>query len=411
LDLLFPPGKPARIPIVAITGTNGKTTTCRMIASILKMAGRRVGLTTTDGIYIDGTQILKGDMSGPQSAQMVLQNPTVEHAVLETARGGILRAGLGFDRCDVAVVTNVTGDHLGLGGIDTVRDLARVKAVVPASTFRDGHSVLNADDYWCREMESRARGDVIYFTVDEHNEKVQEHLRARGKAVVLRQTPRGEVIYMIDGRRETAVLDVRHIPATFEGRARVNVKNALAATGAAWGSNVSLDAIRNGLRAFAASFFQAPGRLNLLELTGFRVIVDYCHNVPGMLELVEFVRRLAPHRAIGMVAMPGDRRDEDIREFAALAASVFEEVVVREDANPRGRKRGEVAGIIRDALTENGLTADRVTIVLDELEAAESILDRARPDDLVVLLADRPAEIWELVSGRSSRQWQATPVA
>lgn len=411
LDLLFPPGKPARIPIVAVTGTNGKTTTCRMIANILKMAGRRVGLTTTDGIYIDGTQILKGDMSGPHSAQMVLQNPTVETAVLETARGGILRAGLGFDRCDVAVVTNVSGDHLGLGGVESVRDLARVKAVVPAATFRDGYSVLNADDYWCREMEKRARGDVIFFSVDEQNERIQEHLQARGKAVVLRQTTRGEEIYMIDGRRETALLDVRHIPATFEGRARVNVKNAMAAVGAAWGCNISLDCIRNGLRSFTTSFYQAPGRLNLLELTGFRVMVDYCHNVPGMQELVEFVRRLAPHRAIGVLAMPGDRRDEDIREFAVLAAEVFDEVILREDANRRGRRPGEIAEIMHDALLGKGFGPERITIVLDEIEASTAALDRARPDDLVVLLADKPAEVWELVTSRSRRQWQAEPVA
>ncbi|MDQ3547330.1 MAG: cyanophycin synthetase, partial [Chloroflexota bacterium] len=170
LDLLFPRGTPSRIPIVAVTGTNGKTTTSRMISTILKMAGKRVGMTTTDGVYIDGTQILKGDMSGPHSAQMVLQNPTVEHAVLETARGGILRSGLGFDRCDVAVVTNVTADHLGLGGIDSLRELARVKAVVPAATFRDGFVVLNADDPWCVEMTSRSRGEVIFFSMDEENE-------------------------------------------------------------------------------------------------------------------------------------------------------------------------------------------------------------------------------------------------
>jgi len=403
LDLLFPRGEASRVPIVAVTGTNGKTTTCRMIAHILQMAGRRVGLTTTDGIYIDGTQILRGDMSGPQSAQMVLQNPTIDHAVLETARGGILRSGLGFDRCDVAVVTNVAGDHLGLGGINTLRDLARVKAVVPAATFRDGHVVLNADDKMCIEMESRSRGDVIYFTMDEDNEKVREHLRARGKAVILRKSGGSEVIFLAEGKRETAVLDVRHIPATFEGRARANVKNALAATGAAFGSNLPLEAIRTGLRSFSTSFYQAPGRLNLLEVGGYRVIVDYCHNPHGMEELAEFIRRMVPTRTIGMIAVPGDRRDEDVKRFTEVAAPVFDEFIIREDTNPRGRERGEVADLITQTLFENGVTHDRVSIVLNELDAAAAAMDRAKPDDLVVLLADKPAEVWELVVARTGR--------
>jgi len=410
IENLFPRGEPSRIPIVAVTGTNGKTTTSRMIAHILKMAGRRVGLTTTDGIYVDGTQILKGDMSGPNSAQMVLQNPTVQTAVLETARGGILRSGLGFDRCDVAVVTNIAADHLGLQGINTLQDLARVKAVVPASTFRDGYVVLNADDRWCVEMTSRARGEIIFFTVDENNEKVREHLRARGKAVILKQDRGNEVIYLADGRRETAVIDVRHIPATFEGRARVNVKNALAAVGAAYGCNIGLESIRNGLRTFTTSFFQAPGRLNMLELGGYRVVVDYCHNVAGLTELADFVKRMVPARAIGMIAMPGDRRNDDIERFGTIASDIFDEYVIREDTNRRGRAPGEVANLLRDTLINNGVDSSRIRIELDELEAANALLDQARPEDLVVLLADKPAEVWETVVQRSKRDWAAERV-
>lgn len=411
LDTLFPRGTPSRIPIVAVTGTNGKTTTSRMIAHILKMAGRRVGLTTTDGIYIDGTQILQGDMSGPHSAQMVLQNPTVEHAVLETARGGILRSGLGFDRCDVAVVTNVSADHLGLAGIDSLRELARVKVVVPASTFRDGFVVLNADDPWCLEMTSRSRGEIIFFTMDENNEKVREHVRARGKAVVLREWKGGEVIFLVEGKRETALLDVRYIPATFEGRARVNIKNAMAAAGAAYGSNVGLEAIRNGLRSFSASFFQAPGRMNLLEVGGQRVIVDYCHNVAGLEELAEFVKRMMPTRTVGMIAMPGDRRNEDIERFGSIAATMFDEIVIREDSNPRGRQRGEVAGLLQQTLIENGVAPERIAIVLDEIEAANTAMDSGQQDDLIVLLVDKPAEVWETVVARSTQGWSDERVA
>jgi cyanophycin synthetase len=401
LNLLFPSGSPSRIPITAITGTNGKTTTARMIAHILKMGGKRVGLTTTDGIYIDGTQILKGDMSGPQSAQMVLQNPTVEHAVLETARGGIVRAGLGFDRCDVSVVTNVTGDHLGVGGIDTIEQLAEVKAVVPAATRSDGYSVLNADDEWCRRMERRARGDIIYFTIDEENEVVRSHLRSRGIAVMLRRFGETENICIAEGKRETIILDVRHIPATFEGRARVNVKNALAATAAAHASNVPLETIRTGLRSFSTSFFHVPGRLNLLEAGGYRVIVDYCHNVAGMQELSEFIRRLVPTRTIAMIAMPGDRRDEDIRRFGAIAAQTFDEVVIREDYHSRGREPGEVASILMQTLLENGVPDRRISVILNELEATSGVMDRASQDDLIVLLADHPDEVWEAVVSRT----------
>jgi cyanophycin synthetase len=413
LDLLFPRGTPSRIPITAVTGTNGKTTTCRMIAHILKMAGRRVGLTTTDGIYIDGTQIFKGDMSGPQSAQMVLQNPTVNHAVLETARGGIIRSGLGFDRCDVSVVTNVTADHLGIGGINTIEELAEVKAVVPAATHRNGYSVLNADDPMCLRMERRARGQTVYFTTNEDSEVVREHLRTRGVAVILRQVQGSEFIYIAEGKRETRLIDVRHIPATFEGRARVNVKNALAASAAAYASDIPLDAIRNGLRTFSTSFFHTPGRLNLLEIGGYRVIVDYCHNPGGMEELAEFVRRLMPTYTIAMLAMPGDRRDEDIQRFGAIAATVFDEVIIREDQHTRGRQPGEVAGILKAALTENGVPEERITVVLDELEAANTALERAGQDQLVVLLADQPAEVWETVVRRNTEQWKAgefTPV-
>jgi cyanophycin synthetase len=401
LDTLFPAGTPSRIPIIAVTGTNGKTTTCRMLAHIVKMSGKRVGLTTTDGIYIDGTQILKGDMSGPQSAQMVLQNPTVEHAVLETARGGIVRSGLGFDRCDVSVVTNVTGDHLGVGGIDTIEQLAEVKAVVPASTWNHGYSVLNADDKWCLKMERRARGEVIYFSMNENNETIRTHLRSRGIAVFLRQQGETETICLAEGKRETTILNVRDIPATFEGRARVNVKNALAATAAAYASNISLQTIRTGLRTFSTSFFLTPGRLNLHEAGGYRVIVDYCHNVAGMHELTDFVSRLNPSRALAMISMPGDRRDEDITKFGAIAAESFDEIIIREDSHTRGREEGEVANLLKSALEQAGFSSKKISIVLDELDATEEVMRRAQQDDLVVLLADSPEAVWNAVVSRT----------
>ena len=397
IELLFPRDEPSRVPIVAITGTNGKTTTSRMIAHILKMAGRKVGLTTTDGIYIDGTQIAAGDMSGPGSARMVLQNPTVDTAVLETARGGIVRSGLGYDRADVAIVTNVAADHLGLGGIHTLDDLARVKGVVAASTYRRGTTVLNADDERCLAMTKLTKAKVCLFSLRPDEEPalsaLDRHLKGRGTAVVVRDTPRGEAICLID-RRQTSLLLVGDIPATFEGRARVNVANALAATAACVALEVDPDAIRLGLRTFTTSYFQTPGRLNMIDYRGGRVLVDYCHNPAGMAAMADFIHRLEPRHSLAMIAIPGDRRDEDIRAFGLVASGAFDEIIVREDRNTRGRARGEVAGILRDALLEGGMAADRITVETDEHRAFRQALERTRPEQVTVLLVDHPATTW-----------------
>ena len=408
IERLFPRGADSRVPILAVTGSNGKTTTTRMLAHILKMNGQRVGMTTTDGIYIDGTQILRGDMSGPQSARMVLQNPTVEVAVLETARGGILRQGLGFDRCDIGVVTNITGDHLGKSGVDSIRQLARIKAVVPRSVFRNGFSILNADDPRCMAISKYARGDLVLFSTDDHNPRVREHVRSRGIAIVLRETAQGEMIFILEGRRETAVLNVRQIPATFEGRARFNVKNALAATAAAYVAGCGIETIRTALRSFTTSFYQTPGRANVASVHGFQVLIDYCHNPAGLEELADFVSRLMPKRTIAMIAMPGDRRNEDIATFGQIAASAFDMFVVREDKHPRGRRPGEVSDLLRQALIDNGVEPGAIRVIRDELEAAQAALDTAESDDLVLLLADTPEKVWEIVTNHSLAE-QSSP--
>jgi cyanophycin synthetase len=402
IDMLFPPGRPSRVPIVAVTGTNGKTTTSRMIAHIMKTAGRKVGMTTTDGIYIDGTQIAAGDMSGPTSAQMVLKNPAIDFAVLETARGGILRSGLGFDRCNVAVVTNVASDHLGLKGINTLSELARVKEVVPQSVLPDGASVLNADNPYTVEMARTARGEIIFFSVDEENPVIRDHLRERGKAVVLRSTRHGEMITLIEHRRDTSLLLAEEIPATMDGRVRVNIQNAMAAAAAAFALDVQLEYIRNALRTFTSSFFQTPGRFNLLEIDGRKVLLDYCHNVAGLESMADFVKRMDADRTIAMIAIPGDRSDEDITAFGRLAGDTFDEIVIREDVNPRGRQRGEVAGMLHDAISSAKPENGRVDIILDELEAAREAINRADRNDLVVLFADRPALVFEQLTGRSA---------
>nr|MDQ3043814.1 Mur ligase family protein [Chloroflexota bacterium] len=396
--MLFPQGGLSRVPIVAVTGTNGKTTTSRMIAHIMKIAGRRVGMTTTDGVYIDGTQIMSGDMSGPSSAQMVLKNPTIDYAVLETARGGILRSGLGFDRCNIAVVTNVASDHLGLRGVESLAELARVKAVVPASVLRDGATVLNADNQWTVDIARSARGEIIFFAMDEENAVVRDHIRERGRAVVLRQSRQGEMITVIEHKRETSLLLASQIPATFDGRARVNIANALAAAGAAVADDCQLEHIRHALRTFTSSFFQTPGRFNLVEQGGKRILIDYCHNVAGLEAMADFLKRMDVERSIAMISMPGDRSDDDVNAFGELAGKTFHELIIREDRHTRGRARGEIAEMLRTAANRAGLPNESITIILEELEAARIAVARASKSDLVVLMADQPVAVWEQIT-------------
>jgi cyanophycin synthetase len=419
IDGLFPPGSSARIPILAVTGTNGKTTTVRMIAHILKLMGRRVGMTSTDGIVIDGRMIKKGDMSGPKSAQMVLQNPTVDTAVFEVARGGILREGLGYDRNDVAVVTNVTGDHLGLGGIDSIGQLANVKGVVVEAVPRSGTAVLNADDPHVARMGRHCAGRVVYFSLATEKgmdgfDRVDGHLGRGGAAFGIDPTPEGDLIVLRLGARTMPVLYTHLIPATFGGRARMNVANALAAAAAAWAVGAHLHDIRQGLRTFSTSFFQAPGRLNLIEIGGIKVVIDYCHNVDGMRQLADFVERMVSEpdvrggrskgaaartngnrprtgRAIGVIGIPGDRRDEDQHDYGAIAAGAFDEIYVREDRNLRGRPPGETAinvlGGVKDARA-NGARTAKAEKILDEMTAVRAALRRAAPGDLVVMCVD-----------------------
>jgi cyanophycin synthetase len=412
---LVPPGTAARIPIIAVTGTNGKTTTVRMVSHILKLMGRRVGMTSTDGIVVDGRLMKKGDMSGPKSAQMVLQNPTVDTAVFEVARGGILREGLGYDRNDIAVVTNVTGDHLGLGGINTLGQLANVKGVVVEAVPRSGTAVLNADDSHVYRMGRHCAGSVVLFSMattpsEDGYDRVDGHASRGGAAFALEPKPDGELIVLKHGPRKMPVLYTHLVPATFGGKARMNVANALAAAAAAWATGAHLHDIRQGLRTFSTSFFQAPGRLNLLDVNGIRVVIDYCHNVDGMRQLADFVTRMIAEpakagragipsgdghrsgRAIGVIGIPGDRRDEDQREYGAIAAMAFDELIVREDRNLRGRASGEsatnVVDGIRSSRANGGSRARRAERILDELDAARAALRRARPGDLVVMCVD-----------------------
>jgi cyanophycin synthetase len=421
IDLLFPPGTPTRIPIVAVTGSNGKTTTVRMISHIFSRMGRKVGMTTTDGIYIDERLVKKADASGPKSAQMVLQNPRVDFAVFEVARGGILREGLGYGRHDVGVVTNVTGDHLGLKEIQTLEQLAEVKRVVVEAVPRSGTAILNADDPLVAEMRKHCSGSVILFSMQEENELVERWVRRGRKAVTLDRDERGERIVIREGRRVMPIAYTHLLPATYEGRARMMVQNAMAAAAAAHAAGAHLHDIRQGLRTFSASIFQAPGRLNLFDLNGVKVLIDYAHNPHGLKAVGEFVEQVTSESPTGsgipgaaswsanlrvaVVATPGDRREDDMRELGRVAARFFDEIIVREDENPRGRRKGETAELVMEGVQEamrNGARAGNAEIVLDETDAVRRALDRSRPGDLVVVCADHASEVVGELDARRS---------
>lgn len=409
VDLLFPPGSPSRVPIVAVTGTNGKTTTSRMLAHIMKGLGNKVGMTSTDGIVIDERLVIRADASGPRSAKMVLQNPRVDLAVMEVARGGILREGLGYDRNDVAVVTNVQPDHLGQRGIETVEQLARVKSVVVEAVPRDGFAVLNADDPLVRLMRRRCSGTVIWFSLAEPGSEVREfidaQLRNGARAVVLDPSDRGEMIVLRQGKRSMPLAWTHLLPSTFGGTARMNVANALAATGAAFALEAPLHEVRQGLRTFDTTYYQSPGRLNRIDVNNVEVFVDYCHNPPGMERVGEFVEGYVSHRQgstsnrisrIGMVGAAGDRRDDDIRELGRVAAKFFDVLVIREDEHLRRRAQGEAAALLDEGAQEAMAAGARcrvTNVVPDETEATRHAIVRANPGDLVMLCVDKHAQV------------------
>ncbi len=397
IDMLFPPGTPTRVPVAAVTGTNGKTTTSRMLAHILKMTGYTVGMTSTDGVYIDGKLSLAGDMTGPKSAQMILRDPAVDAAVMETARGGMVRAGLGYQHCNVAACLNVAADHLGLGGIETLEDLALIKRV-PIEIATDA-AVLNADDPLCLQMADYTEAKrLCYVTMNPSHGLVRQHIRAGGEAFVLEQALNGHMIAIYDGETHTPLLWTHLIPATIEGRAMHNVQNAMFAAALAYNMGISIEDIRHGLRTFDSTFFQAPGRMNIYSEHPFKVILDYAHNGAAVKAMCELVQRFEVEgRKIVVLAAPGDRRDEDIREIAAMAAGNFDHYICRRDDNPRGRGPEEVPVMLKDRLLEAGIPMDIIDVIPDEQEATLHALEIASAGDLVLILGDNIKRTWKQI--------------
>jgi cyanophycin synthetase len=397
MDMLFPPGTAAAIPIATVTGTNGKTTTARMLAHIHKMNGRVVGLATTDGVYIDGQRSVEGDLTGPTGTQMVLRDPTVDLAVLEVARGGLLRSGMGTRYCDVGAVLNVAADHLGLDGVDTVEDLARVKRIV-VEVARDT-AVLNADDPLVLSMADYTKAkNIMYVTANPSHELVREHIRAGKAAVVLEKGIAGDMITLYDKSQHLPLLWSHLIPATMEGRALFNVQNAMFAAAMAYAMGLKIDGIRHGLRTFDTTFFQAPGRLNVYEEHPFKVIVDYGHNPPAVRAMCDLVQRLdVPGRRLVVLTIPGDRRDEDALEVARAAAPHFDHFILRRDDNLRRRGPDEIPALLMRGLLEAGVPEERMSIIPDEQQATDAGLRMARPGDLLLLFAENLTRTWKQV--------------
>ncbi len=397
MEMLFPNAAPSRIPIAALTGTNGKTTTARMLAHVLKMAGFVVGQTSTDAVYIDGNVTVKGDMTGPVAAGMVLRDPTVDMAVIETARGGIVRAGLGYRFCDVGAVLNVTSDHLGLGGVDSVEGLAEVKRLV-VEVAKDT-AVLNADNEHTLKMAAYTSAKhILWVTRSPDHPLVREHIKLGKRAVVLEQGLNGDQIVIYDNGSQLPLIWTHLIPATVEGKALHNVENAMFTAAMAYSLGLSLDQIRTGLRTFDNTFFQSPGRMNIFDEHGFRVILDYGHNEAAVGAMVDLVERLQPlGKRIVCVTCPGDRRDEDIRDIAAKVAGHFDTYLCHVDDNPRGRAPDEVPALMKAALIEFGVPEDAIELPGGETEAVQAALEMARPNDLVLIFCDGITRSWKQI--------------
>lgn len=383
MDMLYPPGSTARIPIVAVTGTNGKTTTTRLIAHMARMKGFKVGYTTTDGVYIQNRMLMQGDCTGPASAEFVLKDPTVDFAVLECARGGLLRAGLGFKRCDVGIVTNVAADHLGLKGIHNIDQLSRVKGVIPEVVLPDGYAILNADDDRVYDMRNNVKCKVALFSMDENSERIRKHMRNAGLSAIYENG----FITIAKGEWKMRVTKAVNVPLTMGGRAAFMIQNVLPAVLTGYVRGFGIEDIKVALESFIPSPSQTPGRLNLFEFKNFNVLLDYAHNPAGFRALQKFIEKMDGSPKVGIIAGVGDRREEDTTELGRIAAEMFDEVIIRQDRNLRGRSEQELI----DMLTAGIRQVDpnkKVTVIPSEPEAIDYAIKNAKKGSLIVLSSD-----------------------
>ncbi len=383
IDMLFPPGTSSRIPIIAVTGTNGKTTTTRLMAHMVKTMGFKVGFTTTDGIYIQNRMLQAGDCTGPVSAEFVLKDPTVNFAVLETARGGILRAGLAFSFCDIAIVTNVAADHLGLKGINTVEEMARVKAVVPESVHVDGYSIINADDDLVYEMRKQLHCKIALFSLNENNPRIIRHCNEGGLATIVENG----YVTICKGTWKIRVDKVVNIPLTFSGKAVFNIQNILPVVMAGFLRGFKIEDMRLALETFIPSPTQTPGRMNMFQFRNFQVMVDYAHNTAGFQAIAKFLEKIDATPKIGIIAGVGDRRDEDIVNLGKIAAQMFDRIIVRQDRNLRGRSEQEIIDLMLDGIKSVDVSKE-VEVIPTESEAIDHAIATAPKGAFIVICSD-----------------------
>jgi cyanophycin synthetase len=393
IDKLFPrKGDTGRIPIVAITGTNGKTTTSRLMAHIAKMNGYRVGYTTSDGVYIQNRLLMTGDCTGPASAEFVLKDPTVNFAVLECARGGLLRAGLGFKKCDTAIVTNVAADHLGLKGIHTVEQLAKVKGVIPETVLPDGYAILNADDDLVYDMRRSVDCNVALFSMDENNPRIKALQRLNGITAVYENG----YVTICRGEWKMRLMKAENIPLTYGGKAKFMIQNVLAAVLAAHVQGISIEDMKAALETFIPSASQTPGRLNLFEFNNFTILLDYAHNPAGMRALQKFTDELECTKKVGIIAGIGDRRVEDNNEMGAIAAEMFDEIIIRQDKRLRGKTEEELIKMLDDGIKMKDPNK-KTTIIPSEKEAIKYAVKNAEKGSLIILCSDVIPDALDLV--------------
>ncbi|SHJ11222.1 cyanophycin synthetase [Geosporobacter subterraneus DSM 17957] len=397
---LFPDDQSYHIPLVSVTGTNGKTTTTRMINAILKEAGYCVGMTTTGGIYIDNQCIEKGDTTGPGSARQILMNKKVTAAVLETARGGIVNRGLGYDLADVGVITNITDDHLGIDGIETMEDLAHTKALVAEAVKENGYAVINADDEYCLSIRDKAYGQLILFSKDHSNKYVVKHIQDGGRVVYIKDN----IIYLATDQEQIPVVNVENIPATFGGLLTHNVENSLAATAAAWGLGISSEIINRALINFRCDEEQNPGRFNMYDVADFKVVVDYGHNFDGYKKVIEGLRKMKINRLIGVIGVPGDRLNTSIKEVGIISGQSFDHIFIKEDRDKRGRAWGEVAEILYDGCLKGGADPKKIEIEILEEVALEKAMNMAKAGDIVIVFYEELELIKKTIEKFSQKQ-------
>ncbi|MBK8786321.1 MAG: cyanophycin synthetase [Chitinophagaceae bacterium] len=401
VDMLFPKGSAGTIPIIAITGTNGKTTTTRLTAHIAKTAGYKVGYTTSDGVYIQNQMMMKGDCTGPVSSTFVLKDPTVDFAVLECARGGILKNGLAFQNCDVAVVTNISADHIGLGGIDSMEQMAKVKQVVPETVFNHGYAILNADDDLVYAMKEGLKCNIAYFSMDENNPRIKKHCKAGGYAAVFENG----YITIMKGTWKIRVIKVSEVPVTYGGKALHNVMNCLPAVLSTYfWRDIEIEDIKLALQTFVPSSAQTPGRLNMFQFKHFQFLVDFAHNPAGLELLCDFISKLDGEPKVGIISGTGDRRDEDIKELGRISGRSFDEIIIRQDKNLRGRTAEEIVNLLVEGINETKTKDIPIEIIYNEKEAIMHAYNNAKPGSLITIMCDVVAEALDLIKGLKEKE-------